>query len=262
MGGGLSSILITFLYAHFVFLSFYHCLFTHGDRSTLFFVGEPGVIYWIRLNGFGSSAGEYELSVQVGDNDSTTPALKAGETRDICQTAIEVSLFSDIIGSTADARTESLLTFCGEATSFVSDGVWYKTVGDGSVVTASTCNAGTNFDPQLSVFFGECSTAANVASVARMECVDGGNDPSSSSSSSSCGEQSQVKWSTLPGVTYYIFVDGFLTSSDTFQMSLYPAALAGEAVEVETKEETETGPGKGKKSDKQAKRSRSYSTLP
>ena len=60
--------------------------------------------------------------------------------------------------------------------------------------------------------------------MALMQCVDA-NDQY-------CGDQSLVEWSTVPGVTYYILVHGFLTSTGTFQLSL--SSLLEEEPEGET----------------------------
>jgi hypothetical protein len=108
---------------------------------------------------------------------STDYSLKVSDNSG-CGNAYPVDVDTQTLysGSTASASVRDLAPECGLATEGTSPGVWYKIVGDGLNIEASTCG-GASFDTQISVFTGGCGN---------LICVTGNND--------FCGPQSSVLW--------------------------------------------------------------------
>lgn len=96
------------------------------------------------------------------------------------------------------ALTQSLVYFV-----FQAPGVWYKVLGTGSTMRASTCNAATSLDTVISVF----------ASCDSVSCFD--------SNDQFCGNQSEIEWDTEEGQEYFILVHGWSTDEiGPFELSL------------------------------------------
>ena len=75
--------------------------------------------------------------------------------------------------------------------------VWYKVIGTGSGMRASTCGEETTFDTRISIYRGEdCN---------QLQCVV--------SDLNGCGFQSSAYWFSQEGETYHILVTGNLFSS-------------------------------------------------
>ena len=77
-----------------------------------------------------------------------------------------------------------------------SSNVWYRVTGTGQQMTASTNNAGTNFDTEIHVYSGSCGSFTEVA------CDDDGGS----------SNRSIASWCSLAGTTYYISVGHFSTT--------------------------------------------------
>jgi hypothetical protein len=123
---------------------------------------------------------------------------------DVCANAIPVACGDVITGSNVAATSENLPSQAAGGETTVDNGVWYvytPTV-TGEQVTASLC-AGTSFDTRIHIFQGSCASPVGVA---------GADDV--------CGVQSTITWNALPGNTYYIVVEGYFSSSGTFQMTI------------------------------------------
>ncbi len=86
---------------------------------------------------------------------------------------------------------------CNVTQSF--NGVWYKVVGNGQIMTASLC--GTAWDSKISVFTG--------ASCAALTCL-GGNDDGGPACT---GTSASYSWTSVVGTNYYILVHGYSTNS-------------------------------------------------
>ena len=97
----------------------------------------------------------------------------------------------------ADASVDS--QFIGKCSNEIdlseNPGVWYIVIGDGALISASTCTA-TSMDTKIFVFRGN--------SCDQLECVDWNDD--------SCGRQSLVVWSSIPNEIYYVLVSGTVGS--------------------------------------------------
>jgi len=167
-----------------------------GFTSTAGFASELGVEYLILVHGFLSEAGAFDLAV------TCSPITVAN---DVCSGAIPVACGQVVSGSTIDATPDGLAA-CG--TSITAPGVWYSYAGDGSLVTASLCNAA-NFDSKISVFSGSCGA---------LTCV-GGNDDGSG-----CALTSEFSFVAEAGTDYFILVHGFLNQSGLFDLSVSCAA--------------------------------------
>ena len=75
--------------------------------------------------------------------------------------------------------------------------VWYKVLGTGKGLRASTCGEETTFDTRISIYRGEdCE---------QLKCV--------MSDDNGCGFQSSAHWFSKEGETYYILVTGNLRTS-------------------------------------------------
>lgn len=82
--------------------------------------------------------------------------------------------------------------------------LWYTVVGDGNQLTATTCNTSTNFDTEIRVYTGSCTT---INSMVEVTCNDDDNICSSG------GTKSTVTWCSQVGVTYFISVGYFASGA-------------------------------------------------
>jgi hypothetical protein len=163
-------------------------LLSCGRESIIRFPTRAGREYYILVSGDGfEEFGNFGLTI--------------GAENDICQGAIE--LFADnsiILGSTIEASIDGVVT-CGEF--IISPGVWYQVYGQGSRMTASTCNSNTEYETEIFIYRGSCG---------RLECVE-------EVEYTPCGSQSTVSWTpSFEGELNYIFVHGY--GAGTFGLSI------------------------------------------
>ncbi len=151
---------------------------------------NPGTLYYVLVHGFGTATGTFNLTTTLGSPPSGN---------DVCGGALPIVCGQTASGTTVGTTFDNVGT-CG--TSNTAPGVWYTTVGNGDLYSASTCT-GTTYDTKISVFEGVCGN---------LLCVDGNDDD--------CGLQSTVDWQSTPGTQYFILVHGFGTSTGTFDLSL------------------------------------------
>jgi hypothetical protein len=133
---------------------------------------------------------------------------------DKCINAITVDPSSGAIitGDTSNAFLDNVReTTCGAVTDVASgSGVWYTfTSGPGNTpsILASTCNEGTTYDTQLSVFKGNNCDA--------LECFGTADD-----SNDQCSLTSKLAFPTAELTTYWILVHGFGSSSGNFTLTI------------------------------------------
>ncbi|MEC9352473.1 MAG: thrombospondin type 3 repeat-containing protein, partial [Planctomycetota bacterium] len=88
---------------------------------------------------------------------------------------------------------------CGNST---APGVWYAAEGRGGAMYAGTCSLPL-YDTRLAVFSGDCG---------ELTCVRDNDD--------SCGLRSEINWIGETGVTYYILVHGFSSSSGEYELNV------------------------------------------
>ncbi len=129
---------------------------------------------------------------------------------DNCANAIPLSIPSSVQGSTTCATVESPPPPVCSTTGYTAPGVWYTVVGNGDQLTATLCNAYTNYDTKLFVYSGtSCATLAPVA------CND---DASPTCSFGSL--KSTVSWCSSIGETYYVLVSGYTTNTGLYQLDI------------------------------------------
>lgn len=131
----------------------------------------------------------------LNDNCSGAIGIACGQTKS-----------GTTVGSTADNAP-----FCVTSVG-TGGGVWYKVVGTGGFIQASTCNAGTNYDSKLHVYSGSCSALTCVtANDDDINCSTGPGTP---------GFKSTVTWCSVQGQTYYILVNGFGSATGSFSLDV------------------------------------------
>lgn len=123
---------------------------------------------------------------------------------DNCTNAISITLpytsaVTSNVGSTDDVPTST--TSCGTQGS----NLWYKVVGNNTNYTATTCNTSTNFDTEVRVYTGACSSLNSMTEVV---CNDDAPCASNSLASS-------VSWCAATGTTYYISVGYYASGVGT-----------------------------------------------
>ncbi len=108
--------------------------------------------------------------------------------------------------------TSAIPIACGDVVSGTTTGasyagVWYKFVGDGTPVTASTCS-NADFSTYISVYYGSCESLSLI----------GTNLPGANTDV--CATGSSSSFCSLEGETYYIFVFSYLGETGNFELSM------------------------------------------
>lgn len=120
---------------------------------------------------------------------------------DACVNAIPVAVPSSTIGNNSEATTDGVGT-CGDSDEPYY-GMWYSVVGTGNELTASTCNSyNPTHDTRLQVWCGDC---------VGLICIDGEDDDWGDCSYHNY--LSTVSWCSESGVTYYIIVGDYSSTS-------------------------------------------------
>jgi hypothetical protein len=138
---------------------------------------------------------EFELQI-VADNDLCEKAFGP--------ITINPGLGTFLSGSTVRAAADSQAPSCDSTSNATASGVWYTVIGDGGLITASTCTE-TDFNSHISVFTGD--------SCDQLACVDGNN--------TGCGIQSLFNFESIQFETYYVFVHGFGDASGNFALRTF-----------------------------------------
>lgn len=143
-----------------------------------------------------AAAGDYPVCLTVTNTcgtdsacDATVTVTTPGPANDLCTNAEVIACGGTATGSTATA------TNTDEPDCVPGAGVWYVWSGDGSFVTFSTDNAGTDYDTRIG-YTDACGNA----------CLgfdeDGGVDFVN-------GWTSVLSFASVPGTDYYIYVGGY-----------------------------------------------------
>lgn len=117
---------------------------------------------------------------------------------DDCQNAISVSCGETISGTTVGASVSSISN-CG--TSISAPGVWYTIVGTGDIFTFDLCDS--DYDTKINVYSGDCNN---------LTCITGNDD--------ACGLQSMATFTTVAGTQYFIYVQGYGSSTGNFELDV------------------------------------------
>ena len=179
-----------------------------GLQSQLSFLSDGVTTYYLMVEGFGSSSGDFSLEV------SCQPVAA----NDLCDNAIAVDCNTVVSGSTNFATIDdTVASNCDDTydpTPFnptvdvTAPGVWYSyedASGYTNDIRISTCDTA-NFDTKISVYSGDCGALVCVAA----------NDDNDDCS----GFTSTVEFTSDGSSTYYILVHGFGTATGDFDLSI------------------------------------------
>jgi YD repeat-containing protein len=165
-----------------------------GTADTTYLIYVMG----IDTGAYYPSVGEFMLNVT---NDGSAPS------NDSCQSAIEVSLPASIASWTTDAAWDESVPYCDGNNGWEGRGLWYKVVGTGNALTASTC-LGSSYDTQIAVFTGACDNLA---------CVAGSNNYCSDCQS----PFSTCSWCSSENQTYLVRVYGYYGDRGAFGLDIF-----------------------------------------
>ncbi len=135
---------------------------------------------------------------QMGDFVVT---FNCGAMGDACEQALPVGVPSSTLGITTGSSPDYAPTCDGVDDD--SPGVWYTLIGNGRLLTASTCNSVTSYNTRLSVYCGGCGGR---------ECIAASDD--------SCDQRSQVSWCAAPGTIYHVLVHGASGATGPFRLEV------------------------------------------
>jgi len=182
--------------------------FTPGTGTTVdgtYGVDGPPII----IDGL-SETDTYEFYVTdicgIGQQSIPTgPATFTGPppSNDLCINAIEIECGDELTGNTGSATMQDNPELCG--TSVTAPGIWYTFTGTGDDIVLSLC--GSDYDTKINLYSGDCEN---------LVCV-GGNDDNFAECGP--GNNSYLYASTEEGVTYYVFVGGWLSNTGIFNLS-------------------------------------------
>ena len=162
------------------------------DLSTVQFDTEVGTDYFVVVRGFSSAEGDFELNLSIAPPMTPSPTPVRPE-NDSCDEAITIAPGDTLAGSNEGASDNR---------------VWYKVVGTGEPMIATTCSANTNFDTVVEIYSGDCADPLLLTS----------NDQDSA-----CGVSpnlSTVQFDTLDGIEYFVVVRGFAGNEGDFELNM------------------------------------------
>lgn len=145
--------------------------------------------------------------------------LPAPPPNNLCVNSIPVACGASIAGSTENALPDIALGACeGYSDMPPGRGIWYTLAGNGALVSLDLCAS--SYDTRVHVYDGACGN---------LVCIAENDD--------ACGMQSNVTFRTMPGVDYFILVNGFDTATGEFIMNIscvceQPLDLPWEAASV------------------------------
>ncbi len=157
----------------------------------------------LRLN-----AGQtYYIQVGGGADDQGYPLTLKHQflpINDDCDDAVQVTTIPSVTPGNTGRMTVDTGAVCDDQPDTVptAPGVWYKVLGTGTTMTASTCGLA-DFDTRITVFCSGCGG---------LTCVGYNND--------ACGVQSSVSWCAAPGMIYHILVHGYEDEAGPFRLNL------------------------------------------
>ena len=173
-----------------------------GQGSRITPTVTAGQTYFIFVDGYGNASGNFRLTV----TPPTAPPPPGGACASPTVIPAAGGVFS---GSTSGSSTAS--GSCA-STSGAPERVFQWTPTRSGTATIQTCGAsGTRFDTVLYLRSGDCQTGAQVA------CND---DTAGCATSTGSGRGSRITPTVTAGQTYFIFVDGYGSSSGSFSLSV------------------------------------------
>ena len=165
-----------------------------GLQSELTFLSDGISTYYIMVEGFGSSAGNFTLEVMCEEL----------AVNDECENALPIACGETVTGTTANATFDATAPACG-GVDITAPGVWYEFTDNSGLVTDYTISlcGGTDYDSKLTVYSGTCGA---------LVCETANDD--------ACGLQSEVSFQSDGNTTYYILVHGFLNATGNFTLNV------------------------------------------
>lgn len=161
-----------------------------GTRSSVSFLSNPGVRYYVLVHGPPNTVGLFRISLNC-----SSPNVPAN---DLCNNATPIGCGETIAGTTTSGATVENVPCAGNSQ---TPGVWYRFTAGYGTATLSLCNFA-NFNTYLSVY--------RTTNCTNFSCV-GAND-------NACGNKSEVTINTVPG-EYYVLVRG-VGQIGNFELSL------------------------------------------
>jgi hypothetical protein len=165
-----------------------------GLQSELTFLSDGTSTYFIMVEGFGSSSGNFTIAL----------SCEALAVNDECENALPIACGETITGTTTNATFDASAPACG-GVDITTPGVWYEFTDNSGLVsdyTISLCS-GTDYDSKLTVYSGTCGA---------LVCETANDD--------ACGLQSEVSFQSDGNTTYYILVHGFLNATGNFALNI------------------------------------------
>ncbi|MFN0057934.1 MAG: M12 family metallo-peptidase [Planctomycetota bacterium] len=183
-----------------------------GLASSVTFTATEGDIYLIRIAGFMSAVGQFNLNVA---GPSCEPPVN-----NFCGNAIEIGP-GDYRGATQGATDDGTAS-CGSSSSTAD--VWFLyRPRISEIATVDTCDS--TYDTVLTLYTGGCGTAGT-----QIFC----NDDAPFDCGASGDLQSRIEWTTTAGETYWIRVSGFSGAVGAFRLGLTgPQSISDECAENE-----------------------------
>jgi subtilisin-like proprotein convertase family protein len=163
-----------------------------------------------------------ENGTYLGDDTECTANACEPADPQLCDTAelIAGPLPVTVSGSTDGATISPeppAIDACGTSHNNAGGEVWYRVIGTGNTMRATTCNPGTDYDTKLHVYCATCDDPT---------CV-GGNDDQPGDTVPECdvtgvddNRGSTVEWCSVPNAPYYIVVFGFGGETGDFELTV------------------------------------------
>ena len=168
-----------------------------SGKSEVSFFAAMGGTYKILVDGLNGAEGNFQLSITCGDP---------------CENAIPIICTEVVSGNTVNAPLANGPA-CGAAPN--GKGIWYKFEGNGYCIDLTTCwednGIPTEFDTQISVYEGSCSS---------LSCIAYNDDAEYCNANGSHPGSSNLSFSSVQGLDYYILVHGKNNEAGTFFMRL------------------------------------------
>lgn len=176
-----------------------------------------GQTYWIRVYSYFGAGNNQGFDICVG----TYPPPPAN---DDCSGALTATAFPYTYVQNDGASATNNGGFVTACPSGMNDGTWFKFTGDGDTFNISvTMPAGSDFDPKIGVYSGNCSS---------LSCEN-------TMDNAGTGGTETISVPTLSGNTYYVnvgyYADSLDEPEDAFTISITKGTLAVSDVKADLK---------------------------
>lgn len=169
-----------------------------GSSSTDFIYLSTGHIYVFCVD-LQSSASSLGGSISIN-------CAQQAPSNDDCSNAQNISCGNSIFGTLNGATSDNVPNCLSQGTG--EEGVWYSFTGNNSYVSLSTCGSQTQFDTQISVYSGDCSS---------LTCVIANDDNPLCESN---GSSSYISFNAILGTNYFIRVHANTQPNSSYNFNL------------------------------------------